>query len=126
MKWTDAIIEAKEELGISGYTSHWDEVVELAESIRHDDRVKYREEFREEAIINHQEYLKTDWWKKMRQKALFRDSYKCVDCTEPAREVHHLSYDNKNNPEEINDIISLCTICHKKRHFIIHNKHTRR
>ncbi len=67
-------------------------------------------------------YLTTKW-KRKRATILKRDHYQCQDCkrygrTREATEVHHikhledcpeLAYDNDN-------LISLCSACHRKRH----------
>ena len=53
MNWDEAIEEAKEELGISGYTDDWDEVVEKAKEI-------LRLEGEEEKEQEKQEFLETE------------------------------------------------------------------
>ena len=60
-------------------------------------------------------------WKRARRLALRRDYYTCADCDGRANEVHHII---ELTPENINDInitlnlnnlMSLCHDCHKKR-----------
>lgn len=65
----------------------------------------------------------TPRWQRKRAAILRRDKYLCQDCkrygrTREAKEVHHikhledfpeLAYDNDN-------LISLCSACHRKRH----------
>jgi len=131
MEWDEAIEEAKEELGISGYTNNWDEVVETAKDIiaqekedeeynMSEEELKSREAEKEDMKrINQDEYkdyLKSDRWKILREEALNRDNYKCKKCGKAAEEVHHTRYDHKGTPWEIHTIISLCKDCHKSEH----------
>ena len=65
----------------------------------------------------------TPRWQRKRAAILSRDKYQCQDCkrygrAREAKEVHHikhlddfpeLAYDNDN-------LISLCSACHRKRH----------
>jgi hypothetical protein len=124
MDWDDAIQEAKEELGVYGYVSRerWDEVVESAKDILRTERqVEYdniRVDLQAQAQNEHQYYLTTPHWKRIRESALIRDEYTCRDCGIAAEEVHHLSYERKYKPEEIDDVVSLCIPCHNKRHGI--------
>jgi len=38
------------------------------------------------------EYLKTDWWKGVREKHLV--GHACAGCDKPATELHHVTYVN--------------------------------
>jgi 5-methylcytosine-specific restriction endonuclease McrA len=62
--------------------------------------------------INYNKYIKSDKWKKLREKALIRDNFKCVDCGNKATSVHHKSYCILNG-RELDYIISLCDLCHE-------------
>jgi hypothetical protein len=63
--------------------------------------------------LNH---LKSPYWKNIRKKALERDNNLCQSCLKtPANEIHHLTYLNLGN-EKIEDLISLCSECHKNQH----------
>ena len=114
--WEDAIDEAKEELGISGYTKNWNEVVERAKEILEEKREEDFEDERETMRLNHREYLKSDYWKKLRLEILFRDNFLCKDCKSKATDVHHLNYDFVKTQHEKEYCISLCRKCHDKRH----------
>ena len=65
----------------------------------------------------YQDYLKSRTWKRMRDRKLKRDNYKCFKCKGKATEVHHLRY-VKWGKEKNEDLASACRSCHK----IIHNK----
>lgn len=61
-------------------------------------------------------YLSSDEWKKIRELVLKRDEYKCQKCKiKSADEVHHLTYQNLYN-ENLEDLISVCSYCHKEIH----------
>jgi len=61
--------------------------------------------------------LKIKEFKKIREEILKRDNYKCVECgSDYDVEVHHrieLSKDGTNSPD---NLITLCHICHLKKH----------
>lgn len=67
-------------------------------------------------------------WELTRDYILKRDKYLCVNCGQPAEEVHHkvhLSPSNINNPEVTmnpSNLISLCRECHFKEHKGEHGK----
>jgi 5-methylcytosine-specific restriction endonuclease McrA len=66
--------------------------------------------------MKHSDYIKTTDWKQLRALILERDAYICQDCKRnTATEVHHLHYKNYMR-EAMSDLISLCRICHGKRH----------
>lgn len=57
-------------------------------------------------------YLKTDRWKKKRDKVLRRDGYCCVLCTSiQDLEIHHRTYIRLYR-ERIGDLTTLCKRCH--------------
>jgi len=72
-------------------------------------------------------FYKSQAWKDIRDVAIRRDAYLCVDCMKsgkvtPAEEVHHII---PLTPENITDasitlnmdnLVSLCRECHKARH----------
>ena len=64
------------------------------------------------------EYLKTEHWQKLRERAKERDGNKCVLCSSKERlEVHHSSYEHRGRDHyEIDDIVTLCHECHSKYH----------
>ena len=62
-------------------------------------------------------------WKKVRLKALKRDKYICQECkkyfkNEEATVVHHIIevWEDLSKAYDINNLESLCTKCHNKRH----------
>ena len=122
-EWGWAIEEAKEALGYDTfeYVEEWDGVVERAKellvSLHEEEFENGREEFTEE----YHNYLQTPRWLKLREGVLAANNYKCIDCKGVASEVHHLSYDNLGAFEELNDLIPLCSACHKRYHGIKQN-----
>lgn len=72
-------------------------------------------------------FYKSQRWQQVRQAAISRDAYLCVDCLTrgvitPAEEVHHiteLTPDNITDPNitlNLDNLVSLCRECHKARH----------
>lgn len=68
------------------------------------------------------QFYHSQLWKEVRDSVLKRDNYICVQCSAPAKEVHHKI---KLTPKNINDIqisvnennlISLCRDCHMAIH----------
>jgi len=127
MIWDEAMQIAEQE----GY-SDWSERVERA-------KVICKETACDEARARHLDYLNSPEWKLKREIVLKRDNYFCQDCSSllphvlkhfekleydltgyhrPATEVHHLNYAFLNTNLEVPFCISLCSICHKIRHFI--------
>ena len=65
-----------------------------------------------------QDYIKSEKWKLLKEKRLEKDEFKCVLCKSKEKLVcHHLTY-MRLYKEEINDLITLCSRCHKRIHFI--------
>lgn len=68
----------------------------------------------DEAWDRYNEYLNSDKWNNKRKKVLERDNYLCQAClTNPAQEVHHLTYNNIYD-EPLYELISVCKRCHIK------------
>lgn len=65
----------------------------------------------------HQEYLLSYEWKRKRNARMAMDSFKCVDCGEPAQCVHHIHYKTWKFENIETDLVSLCNDCHYSRHF---------
>lgn len=61
-------------------------------------------------------------WRKVREYVLMRDNFLCVQCGEPAHDVHHKRHLNSHNlyNTEISmnpdNLISLCKACHTRHH----------
>lgn len=58
------------------------------------------------------EYLQSDHWAELRNKAMERDRNTCQICGDKATEVHHLTYAHRDN-EFLFELVSLCSKCHK-------------
>lgn len=73
--------------------------------------------------VTEKEFCKTLAWKKMREKILRRDGYRCVDCRRYGRvteatTVHHIQHYDEH-PElalDPSNLISLCASCHNAKH----------
>lgn len=62
------------------------------------------------------DYLKSDIWREKRNAVLLRDDFKCQKCfAKDDLHVHHKTYKNFKN-ELLSELITLCSICHKKVH----------
>jgi hypothetical protein len=120
MNWKEAVEEAREELGYypNQYVDDWYRLMDKAREIFEYATEEEYIEFCDDAYYNHQIYLKSDSWKLLRKKILQRDFFKCCDCEEQATEVHHIEYDYLGTDKEESYCVSLCNICHKKRHDI--------
>ena len=115
--WKEAIEDAKEGLGRG---AGWDGVLEEAKtnlSILKDsaylDFCCYTQTITSET---HKEHLKSPEWNKIRFEALERDKFRCQDCGNRAKDVHHRNYDFVGSINEIHTCISLCRECHFTRH----------
>lgn len=102
------------------------------EKIRNDTKKtkrKPKNKLKEPAYSAYQSYIKSKAFKELREKVLERDGYRCQVCGRTIEEIadsgkkislqcHHKSYVNvgKNNEEEMNDLIILCSVCHKACH----------
>ena len=51
------------------------------------------------------------WWRRIRRERLAHDHGLCVFCKAEAEEVHHVTYERRG-AELIEDLRSLCSICH--------------
>lgn len=61
-------------------------------------------------------YLKTEEWKEIRKKVLFRAQDICEGCRENhAIHVHHLSYEHVGN-EFLFELVAVCKDCHDRIH----------
>ncbi len=66
--------------------------------------------------LKYSDYLKTSTWKKIRERRLKKDSYKCVKCKSTENlHVHHKTYRHCRH-EWMKDLITLCQPCHEKAH----------
>lgn len=61
-------------------------------------------------------YLKSEDWKERRKILMQQANYKCMKCGEKATQLHHLNYNNIGNEILEDDVIALCSDCHKEIH----------
>ena len=61
------------------------------------------------------EKLKSPKWQKKRLEVLNRDNFTCQHCgdTETELHVHHLKYSREPHEAPLEDLATLCKICHK-------------
>lgn len=76
------------------------------------------------ANLNYDKFLKSDYWNAVRLLILKRDCYKCTVCSSVDQlEVHHTTYKNhKNEHNNLQDLITLCSKCHYEAHCIMEVK----
>ncbi len=95
--------------------------IEKYEKLINDLDESYFKEYREYVRKNnyskdvYSEYLNSDEWKNIRDIRMMYDKEICSDCYNHATEVHHITYQRLGN-EKLGDLVSLCNLCHKKRH----------
>lgn len=59
------------------------------------------------------DYLQSDRWAVVRNERLIKDNFRCAVCGSPEQlHVHHIFYPAEYGTETINDLITLCPICH--------------
>lgn len=65
----------------------------------------------------YQEFLESDFWTRLRNKAIERDGRKCVRCGYPWKlQVHHKFYRHDWYHTLLSDLETLCDRCHKQHH----------
>lgn len=68
--------------------------------------------------IDYKKYLKSDYWKDIKEQVHKRDNYKCRLCnSENNLQVHHKTYEFLGN-ENLEELITLCKKCHFNIHKI--------
>jgi hypothetical protein len=73
--------------------------------------------------LTYKEYLSSDHWREVREKALARANYqKCEFCDSIDVELHHTSYKWVKTSNELRVIISLCRNHHQEIHDLAKNK----
>ena len=61
-------------------------------------------------------YLRTDRWRRVRERVLARDRYQCAGCGERrATQAHHMTYVRVGR-EMLFDLVSVCDQCHEACH----------
>jgi len=64
-------------------------------------------------------YLKSDEWKKLKQETIDRDGGRCRKCHGCyCQEVHHIKYPKDFKDDCLENVISVCSKCHKEIHGI--------
>ena len=77
--------------------------------------VKAERAKRARIVEKYEEYLQSDKWKKIRRERFRIDGYQCQICgTAKNLDAHHVSYEHLGQPEEIDDLVTLCRKCHEK------------
>jgi 5-methylcytosine-specific restriction endonuclease McrA len=61
-------------------------------------------------------YLKSEDWKERRKILLEQADYKCSKCDNKANQLHHLNYRNLGMEVLDDDVIAICSDCHKDIH----------
>lgn len=64
------------------------------------------------------EYIKSDKWKELREKAKLRSNNKCEFCQEEGYAVHHVFYPKEFKSDHINNLVVVCKRCHALVHGI--------
>jgi len=78
--------------------------------------LKQLKEDRQFILPNYTRYFHSREWNKKREEILKRDNHLCQVCKKGAAEqVHHLTYERMGR-ELSEDLLSVCTNCHKKLH----------
>ncbi len=69
--------------------------------------------------MEYAEYLKTDHWRELREKAIYNAGRRCCLCSEDRwLEVHHNNYRCLWH-EKFNNVAVLCQRCHEKVHDVL-------
>lgn len=59
------------------------------------------------------DYLQSKKWQEIRTARLRVDNFRCAVCGNPNQlHVHHIFYPSEYGTETINDVITLCSVCH--------------
>lgn len=74
-----------------------------------------QEHFNRSYSYYHNIYLKSNEWKTKRDLVMKFYNYKCSDCGEVAKDVHHITYE-RIFKEKFEDLLPLCRSCHSKKH----------
>lgn len=69
--------------------------------------------------MKYSEELKSPKWQRKRLEVLNRDNFKCCLCgdTETELHVHHLKYNGKPYESDLDDLETLCWVCHYYKTF---------
>ena len=82
-------------------------------------------DFTDEEPKDYGEYLKSDYWREIREVKAHHCEYRCEKCGKQIKlseaNIHHLNYDNLGH-EDLDQLLFLCRPCHEKIHGI-HKEH---
>jgi hypothetical protein len=67
---------------------------------------------------DYNEYLLSDEWQELREKAYKRSNNLCELCGAPKKAVHHLEYPKHFTDDKLSNVIVVCGVCHDKLHGI--------
>lgn len=75
----------------------------------------------------YQAYLRSSWFKRVKEVVMERDNHRCQCCNTPDTErrmnVHHKCYDHIGDElNHLDDMILLCSVCHRAIHSAPANK----
>lgn len=102
-------------------------IAELAQNLRDAETIEAQLEILQEkttllegiielSTMPYSQYLRSDWWKSQRERALGFYGNRCAICDADDRlDVHHRTYANRGW-EPIRDLIVLCRDCHTLFH----------
>lgn len=61
--------------------------------------------------------MTTEDWRNIREGALERDGYQCVECgAEETLEVHHIEPTDEGGTDDLENLKTLCRTCHLEEH----------
>lgn len=68
--------------------------------------------------MSYSDYLRSECWHELRERAKARDGYRCRICNKSNTKlaVHHRVYSRSNRGNELDDLTTVCTRCHKVIH----------
>jgi len=70
----------------------------------------------------YKDYLLTDHWRRLRQKAIYAQGQQCQICSYDYNlQVHHMNYRNLYDCT-LDDLLVLCNRCHEKMHDLREHK----
>lgn len=69
-------------------------------------------------FTSYDQYIRSDWWRRLRTHTLNYLSNKCEFCGAPAKNVHHIRYPRfkRLGSENIKSLCAVCTRCHDVAH----------
>jgi len=62
------------------------------------------------------DYLKSEDWRERRKELMEEANWECAKCGAKATQLHHLNYNNLQCEVLFEDVIAVCTYCHKDLH----------